>query len=330
MRREVVRLTLLLTVMVVVAGCTTPAAPAPTPTTVARQPLRISWDVWPGYFPLVIAKEKGFFAKHNVEVEPVLIKDGSLGANKLIAGELEGMLNTLTGALQLDSTAPDATRVVMTVDYSDGADAIVADPSIKSPADLRGKRIGAMMGKFSELLVLNMLEQNGLSSQDVTFVQTDSISVPLALENKSIVAGHTWEPELSQAIQQGNHIIFSSANTPGLISDVLILRTEVTQQRPDDVRAFILAWFEAVDYWKAHPDECRAIIAKAADIEPATISTDGLKLLSLDDNKQAFTASDATVSLYTSAKQHIEFLIRTGRLTTPPNAQRLIDKTFLP
>lgn len=313
----------------VLNACGLAVSPTPTPPPVAQRPLKIGWDIWAGYYPLLIAAEKGFFTKHNVQVEPVQIENNT-GLARLETGELDGLLMALPYALQTDATAPDSIRVVLAVDYSDGADAVIAGASIAGPADLRGRRIGTMLGSFSELLIRSMLQQHNLLAQDVTLVNTDVAEVPAALANANIQAGHTWEPFASDALQHGGHVIFSSADVPGLITDVLAMRAEATKMRPQDIRALILAWFDAVDYWQAHPTEGNAIIAKATGLQESEISLDGIKLLTLADNRQAFTMSDATLSLYASSKLTKDFLIGTGSLTTAPDEQRVLDKTFLP
>ena len=33
-----------------------------------KTPLCMGWSLWPGYYPMAIAAEKGFFAKHGVQV----------------------------------------------------------------------------------------------------------------------------------------------------------------------------------------------------------------------------------------------------------------------
>lgn len=43
------------------------------------QPLRILYEPWPGFLPLIIAQEKGFFAQQQIKVAPILTKD--VGAN---------------------------------------------------------------------------------------------------------------------------------------------------------------------------------------------------------------------------------------------------------
>jgi NitT/TauT family transport system substrate-binding protein len=95
------------------------------------------------------------------------------------------------------------------------------------------------------------------------------------------------------------------------------------------VKAFIRAWFQAQDYWKANPEESKAIIAKTLNIKPETISTEGFQLSTLQDNLKVFTPGSTTESLYHTAKLYADFYTRTGGLSAAPDIQTLIDSSFV-
>jgi NitT/TauT family transport system substrate-binding protein len=305
-----------------VTACVSAAA------TPERPPLKVAWSLWPGYYPMAIAIEQGLFAKHGAAIEPVFYTNYATQLPDFQAGKVDGIFFTLGDALLVDGGSPDSLRVVLVTDNSAGADVIVATADIATAADVRGKSIGANLGSFGELLVNNMLQANGLTPGDVTLVNIGPEGVPGAMPD-TIQAGHTWEPFTSEARAKDYHVIFSSTETPGLIPDVVAFRTSVIQERPEDVRAFIAAWFEALAYWQANPTEGNAIIAKHTGLKPEEVSAEGVKLFNLADNTQAFARGTDTISLYGSGQVNIEFLISTGGLTTAPEIERLLDPSFL-
>ena len=318
-----------LTMVVALLGLVTACAGATTPTPAPeRPPLKVNWNLWPGFYPMVIAQELGLFEKHGVKVEAILTDSYETLAPDFIAHKTDGVMLTWPDALVIDTRAPDSARMVLLIDESAGADMVVATADIASITDLKGKRIGASLGSFGELLVRTMLRKGGLTLDDVTLVNVGPETVPEAMPD-SIQAGFTFEPHASQAVARGHHVIYSSAEAPGLITDVLVFRTEVTQQRPEDVRAFIAAWFEAVAYLQANPTEGNAIIAKALKLKAEEISTEGLKLFNREDNLHAFMPGTDTTSLYVSGKVNADFLISSGGLSTAPDIERLLDSSFL-
>jgi NitT/TauT family transport system substrate-binding protein len=146
-----------------------------------------------------------------------------------------------------------------------------------------------------------------------------------------IDAGHTWDPHTAQAIASGNHIIFSTKDTPGLFPDVMTFRVDVIQHRPDDVRAFVAAWFEAADYWLTNPQAGNTIVAQYTGQLASEISTEGIRIYTLQDNLRAFAENPGSnlSSIYYVARLSLDFSIKAGYITIPPDLNILLDPSFL-
>lgn len=310
--------------LLLVSGCSLAPAPA-----APRPPLRIEWTYWPGDWILLVAKDQGIFEKHGVQVEPVLYEVFDDVFPDMAAEKIDGGLFVIGDLVPIFNN--DNLHAIFLTDVSDGADQVVASPDIQSPADLRGKRIGVALGTFGELFVRQMLIENGIQPAEVTFVDINAEAVPDAIPSL-IDAGHTWEPATSQAVQKGQRIIFTSAETPGLIPDLLVMRTSVLRERPDDVRAFLAAWLEAVEFTKAHPEEAIASIAKLSGMAPEEISFDGVRLYTLEDNRAAFAQNPGsdTTSIYYTTQLYVQFFVDSGLLTVRPDINQMLDPSFLP
>lgn len=314
---------LVLLVFSALAGCAPANTPAPKP------PLRIEWTQWPCDWIILVAQEKGFFEKHGVQVEPVLYEIFDQAMPDLAAEKIDGGLFVAGDLVAIVKN--DNLRAVFITDVSDGADQIVASADIATIADLRGKRIGAALGTFGELFVREMLKSGNVSLKDVTLVNLNAEAVLDAIPAQ-MDAGHTWEPYTSQALANGQHILFTSADTPGLIADLLVFRTKILKERPEDVRAFIAAWLEALEFTRANPDEAAQIIAKQAGLNIEDVSFEGDKLYNLQDNLAAFSQNPGadTSSIYFTTQLYIDFLISTGNLTSAPDINLMLDASFLP
>jgi NitT/TauT family transport system substrate-binding protein len=298
------------------------------PAKIEKIPLKVTYSPWPGFLPILIAKEKGFFAKAGVNVEPIYIEDTQLQMAEAGAGKYDGAALSLGSIVIINSKNPDV-HIIFASDESAGADAVVVSPSIRKIQDLKGKALGTGIGGFGELFAAKMLETVNLTTEDVTLVNMDGEQVPARLQSREIQAGQTWEPYVSQAVKTGARVLFSSDRTPGLIPDVVAFQSSVLRDRPSDIKAFVRGWFQAVDYWKANPQEGNAIIAKSLKVKPDTISLKGMRLFDLNDNIKAFTPGNSTKSLYYTARLYADFFVRTGGLTRPPNMDRLLDPSFL-
>jgi len=78
-----------------------------------------------------------------------------------------------------------------------------------------------------------------------------------------------------------------------------------------------------------NPTEGNELIAKATGLKVSEISTEGVKLLNLEDNLRAFTVSTDTTSLYGSGQINSDFLVTAGIVNSVPDIKRVLDSSFL-
>ncbi|HCK65586.1 MAG TPA: hypothetical protein DHW49_04925, partial [Anaerolineae bacterium] len=119
----------------------------------------------------------------------------------------------------------------------------------------------------------------------------------------------------------------SSTITP----DVLVFRADVVQQRPDDIRAFLSAWFEAIEFRYSNPEEANQIIATALGISPSELSEDAY-IFNAQENVALFSNESPadTVNLLEAFTTNANYLINNGSLGNQPNLIELLDASFLP
>lgn len=297
------------------------------PTELKRPPLKVEFASFVGEYPGIIAQEKGFFKAQGVDVELIYKQHTQLEQANFLAGKYDGITSSLGSFIILSATNSDIQGVLI-IDESTGADAVVAQSQIKTVADLKGKKLGANLGGFSEVFVTEMLKTANLTSDDVNLVKSEALEIPQRLKNNVVQAGHTWEPHLSEAIKLREHILFTSKQTPGLILDMIIFRGDIIRDRPEDIRAFVRGWLQASAYWKANVQEGNAIISKVLKIPSNTISLKGVNLTDLGENQKLFQSSNPN-SIYKTAEIYADFFIRSGNVTRIPELKSLFNSSFL-
>lgn len=297
------------------------------PQMVSQKPLKVEFAFWWGDFTLLVAKEKGFFEKYGVLVEPVYYESFPQAPADLAAGKIDVGLFSIGDVL----IASEHTDVKVVAAYDDGGlNTIVAIPEITSVADLQGRQIGVKIGSPYEIFVREMLHTAGLDTSDVVLVNLSAEEIPPAMPDQ-VQAGFVWEPYTTELLSQGYHILFSSAQISSLYPDLITFRSAVVKERPADVRAFLKAWFEAVEYRMAYPDETREIVAEFLGMSPDEIQADAqLHIMTQADNRMMFqrSPSDASRSIYETAQISADFLIGIGTLTRQPDLNTIFDPTF--
>ncbi len=314
---------MILILLVLLSACISmPAQEASNP------PLRVTHSLWPGDYPAVLAQKLGLFEKHGVAVQLIPLENYSDLMPLFLSGQVDISLPNWTEAITMHSQKPDLFKVILANDYSDGADQIVALPEIEDVTDLRWKRIGVVPRTFGAMFIRQMLAKSGMMASEVTFVDLGPEAV---VENMpdTVDAGYTWEPYTSQARERGYNVIFDSSQTPGLLTDVIIARSDVVRSRPEDVQAFVDAWFEALVYWQTNPEQANALIAEATGQAPEDISLDGIHMYSREENIQAFNPDSGPLSLYDTGEIIVNFLKSVGLISAPIDFDTLLEPAFI-
>jgi NitT/TauT family transport system substrate-binding protein len=296
---------------------------------VKNEPLKVEYALWWGDYTLLVAQEKGFFEKHGVDVEPVFYENFPQALGDLAAGKIDGGLFSIGDTLITSEHAD----VKVVAAYDDGGmSTIVAVPDIKSVADLRGKQVGVKVGTPYEIFVREMLKSAGLTTADVILVNLSAEGIPPVMPD-GIQAGFVWEPFTTELLDRGYSVLFSSEQISSLYPDLITFRASVVDERPDDIRAFLAAWFEAAEYRKEHVQETQEIVAKYLGVSPEEIQPDDqLHIMSLDDNELLYqeTPEDGTRSIHDTAQISADFLIGIGTLSTQPDLKFIFDPSYLP
>lgn len=321
-RNFLTKITLLILLTNMLAACDA-LRPTPKP----KPPLRVEYTQWWGDYTLLIAQEKGYFEKNGVQVEPVYYEVFSDTYPDLASGQIDGALIAVGDTINVNR---NASMKIVAVQDNGGDNVVIAGPEINSIEDLRGKTIGMVIGSQFELTVVKMLQSANMSISDVTIVAIDPENALAALEKGQIQAAFIWEPYLSDAIAKGYKTIYPLKQEQLLFPDLIVFRKSVVEERPEDVRAFLKAWFQALEYRMQHQGETRDIAARHLGISAEEIRPDEhLKMFTLLDNKTLFNIQDAN-SIYSITKITSDYLISIGAMAEEIDPLELLDPAYLP
>jgi NitT/TauT family transport system substrate-binding protein len=251
-------------------------------------PLRIGYSDWPGWVPWQIALEKGFFEANEVAVDLVWM-DYVPSMEAFAGGQLDAVSMTNGDALVTGATADRASTAILINDYSNGNDMIIGGPGIESLEDLRGRTIGVEVGFVDHLLLLNGLEDAGMTQDDVVLMNIPTNETPQALASGGVDAIGAWQPSSGQALKTvaGSQPIYTSADEPGIIYDLLYVSRESLGARRDDWLKVVRTWYDVVEYMKdpANTEEMLGILAARVSLPPEEYAPflDGTYILSLEE-----------------------------------------------
>jgi NitT/TauT family transport system substrate-binding protein len=226
--------------------------------------LRVAYTVIaPTQATIWTAKEMGFYAKHGLDVDLVLLVGAPIAVAALVSGETPivhaGASAVVTSNLQGSGAvlvAGGANRFPYVLFVTD---------EIKRVEDLRGKKFGvSRMGSADNAAAITVLNRFGIKETDVTYVQAGSIPSRLAaMQTNALQATLLQAPETLKAKEIGLRPLldFTKLDVEWQLNGVATTRDYI-KKKPDTVRRFLRAYVESSHYNLTNPKGAQRILQK--------------------------------------------------------------------
>jgi len=281
------------------------AAAAPVPAATGT-PLTIAYSDWPGWVAWDVGIQKKWFDAAGVTVDfkwfEYVPSMEAFSAGKVDACAMTNGDQLVTGA------SGGASVAIVLNDYSNGNDMVVARAGINSVEQLKGKKVGVEVGFVSHLLLLNALKSAKLSDKDIKIVNIPTDQTPQALKSGSVDAIVAWQPNSGQALRDvaGSKAIFTSANLPGIIYDVLAVNPKSLAERQADWEKVVGVWYRIADYIKDEKNQAEVLQIMSARVgltpEQYAPFMKGTFLLGAEGNAKHYQPGDNLESVFFSSQ----------------------------
>lgn len=274
-----------------------------------------------GYFPnlthapAIVGVRKGFFKKElgsSVKLSTQTFNAGPAEVEALFSGAIDIAYigpNPTINAWQ--KSKGQAVRVV--AGAASGGAALVVKPGIRTPADLRGKKIATpQLGNTQDVALRYWLKRKGFRATqegggDVRILPQDNSQTLQTFATGDIDGAWVPEPYASRLVleRKGHVLVDEKSLWPKgrFVTTQVVVRTQFLQEHPDVVKRFLRGHVAAVDYLNQNPaaaqQEVNAGLAKLSGkpLSNAVIARAWKNL--------TFTVDPISSSLRTSA-QHAE------------------------
>jgi NitT/TauT family transport system substrate-binding protein len=212
------------------------------------QQIRVSYVGTTGTnLPLWVAQEAGLFKKHGLTSDLILISGGSTMIQALLAQEIA--FATIAGPAVIQSRLQGADVAIIASPYNLMPYSLVVHGSIRSAADLKGKRVAiTRFGGITEVAARLAFDKLGLNSKEVTMVQSGPDGLRLAAVQSGNVAGTLiGPPALFGALSQGLKVLVDLADVgvPYPMGTIITTRSFQSQNRPLTKR-FLMGFVEGI------------------------------------------------------------------------------------
>ena len=290
-----------------------------------NEPLRIVSSPWPGYEPFYLARDLGYLDKASVRLNElptanITLEAFSNGSAEIATITLDETLTLLAQGKKL--------RVLMVIDVSNGADAVMAKPSIRSLPELKGKRIAMENIPLGVYMLNRLLDAAKLKAEDVTVVPMPEDQHEKAYLQGKIDAAITMEPNKTRLAHAGAHVLFDSSRIPNEIFDLLVAREDVYQARRDELCRLTQQWFRTLDYVQANQQDAFTRMGKRLGMDVPSYRTmmAGVVLPSRQENQRLLGGTSP--ALIAPARRLADIMQRNHMLSVPVDIAPSIDADF--
>ena len=211
-----------------------------------------------------VAQERGLFRKHNIDAEIIVTgQGGTAGIAALLANDIQ--MVSSAGDLLAAAALRGGDTVMVAGVVNKGLQRILTVPDIKTPADLKGKRVGVTrIGAVSHVVLLMMLQRWKMSPNDVQVMQVGtSPNMLVSLDKKGIEAAVLTIPSMFVGEDRGYRVLLDMADT-----DIFYLHTMIGTTRNyiknnrDKVSRFLKGFLEGLAFVKQNRKESIEIVKK--------------------------------------------------------------------
>lgn len=222
-----------------------------------KMTLLLDWFINPDHGPIIVAAENGYFEEVGLEVEIVPPADPSMPPRLVAAGQADLAVSYQPQLhLQIHESLP-LKRVGTLVATPLNCLLVLEDGPIKSPADLKGKKVGFSVAGVEEAVLGAVLGKYGVSTDDIELVNVNfSLSPSLMSGQVDAVIGAYRNFELNQMDIEGRPGTCFYIEEEGVPSyDELIYVANPDTMDADKVARFMAATEKATQYIVNNPQK---------------------------------------------------------------------------
>ena len=307
--------------------------------------LILAYNTFPGMMGILYMnngmepnQESELYKRYGVKLKIVQMDEVKDTRDGLAVGSLDVIYCT-TDALPVEMSSDGSlvslgVKQFMKVNESRGADAVVAMSYIKSVADLKGKKIAYAVGTASNTLLINLLETNNLSINDIeSFKVGNGVEAATAFKNGQCDAALVWAPDDEDCVAavKNSKILVTTETATQIISDGLLATSKTIKEKHDLLVKLVKAWVDGnaiISNDKTAMKKANELFSKGFNfpIDLVEATSHKIRYSTLGDNKQFF-GLDATYSGVTGEKMYSRMAVKyaEAKLAKSPVAWRLVS-----
>ena len=222
---------------------------------------------------IVVAREKGYFVKYDLDVDFKLFTAGRLTLDAVMAGAAD-MCATAETPMTAAVMAQRPIAIVARMAKATPTTLVNSGSGIQKLQDLKGKKLGVSIGSGTEVYLFNVLAKAGLKPSDTTYVNLRPEDMPGALANGSVDAINTWQPNIANAerLMPGKTKVLDTAGIYNETWD-LVMMQDYLRTHSRQVTAILRALLDAEAFIQSNRAETMDILSKVVGVDRSVVES---------------------------------------------------------
>jgi NitT/TauT family transport system substrate-binding protein len=221
----------------------------------AQERVRAGYSGISGYqVPLWLAVDFGLFKKYGLNLEPILFRGGAESTHALTGGEIQFDVVAPQPHIAADLSGGDI--IIIGTYFNKHTYSVVARPGIRSPQELRGKKVGVLsVVGLNQIVVATALRHWGMDEKSVTLVRSGgSRDRFTALQNGLVDATVLTGAFVDRAKSAGMQVLLDLGDLEDSFPTVSLMTTKSFQaSKRNLVKSFLQGISEGIYVFKNDP-----------------------------------------------------------------------------
>lgn len=226
--------------------------------------LVLDWYINPDHAPIMVAEQIGAFKAQGLDVKIVPPSDPALPPRLVAAGQAD---LAITYQPQVHFFADEGLPLVRvgTLINSPLNTVIALDKSIKTPADLKGKKVGYSVSGIEQATLATMAQHAHIDPQSIKLINVNFqlTSALLAGQVDAVIGGYRNIEALELKLQGKDPQVMNVEDFGVPAYDELVIVANRDEIHAAKIKKFLVALQEGVTYLRAHPQETWQAFAAA-------------------------------------------------------------------
>lgn len=227
----------------------------------------------PHFGSVIVGAEKGFFEAAGLDVSLTKFANGAVAADAfrvndqtiVVSGDLATVRMWQSGAYAGVCSVANYTKLSV----------VIARKGLNNAADLKGKKVGVMLGSTSEYFARLFFSKAGMTLEQMDVVNLQPAEMVAALVRSDIDAAVLWQPFGWRAEQASSGRIQTISDASGYFRERIIASTSrsYAAKHSEEVGAFVRGLAEASRWCTQNREQAAQIVARNLNISDTSLAS---------------------------------------------------------